>query len=321
MREFMTKVSDYLSERREDPERREDRLSLAVIAAIAVVIVVLILLFWWGYTAHEKKEQEAAGKAKELQEQQSFENVQARKSMEEQAQALAAATYEEKMKEYMAQNAGGTLRQESMADTKALEEKVRELQSTMKTVEKELTKVVTERVERDTTQTETLHALESSVRKTAETISRMENRLADLSETMQTVNQEKIPQLQMQLKEVHTEAEQSRAEISDVRASVAALKSEDEKLWKELSAVERNLDKAVNENMKGIDSQLEKVTDQVEQVEQDMKAALQRMEEKDKKLENRMEAISRDALSYRYELGTNTLYLTPAEDGVKEVKP
>ena len=39
MREFMTKVSDYLNERREDPERKEDRLSIVVIGAVAVGVM------------------------------------------------------------------------------------------------------------------------------------------------------------------------------------------------------------------------------------------------------------------------------------------
>lgn len=270
MREFMTRVSDYLSERRDDPERKEDRLSLAVIAAVAIVIVVLLLLFWWGYTVHEKKEKEAAEKAKTIQEN----------------EALTAATYEEKMKEYMSQNDGETLRQESLREANALEEKVRELQSTMETVEKELTKVIVERSEIDTTQKEKLTTLESSVKKALENIRQMDSKLADLSDMMQVVEREKLPALQSQIKDVRTELERSRTEISGIRESVASLEREDEKLWKGLSAVERNLEKALDQNV-------------------NMKEALQKMEEK-------MNSISRDALSYRYDQGSNTLYLMPS---------
>ena len=105
MREFMTKVSDYLDERRDDPERKEDRLSLAVVAAVAAVVVVLLLLFWWGYTVHEKKEKEAAEKAKTIQESEAL------ASMQEEAQGIVAATYEEKMKEYLSQNEAEALRE------------------------------------------------------------------------------------------------------------------------------------------------------------------------------------------------------------------
>ena len=129
MREFMTRLSDYLSERSDDPERKEDRLSLAVIAGVAVVVIVLLLLFWWGYTTHENKEKAALEKAKELQ---------------ENAQELEAVSYEEKMKEYMSQNAGDELRQEYLANTSEMAEKIRELQTAMEKVQKEVTEVVRE---------------------------------------------------------------------------------------------------------------------------------------------------------------------------------
>lgn len=301
MREFMTRVSDYLSERRDDPERKEDRLSLAVIAAVAIVVVVLLLLLWWGYTVHENKEKEAAEKAKAIQE----------------SEALATATYEEKMKEYLSQNDGEALRLESLSEANALEEKVRELQSTMETVEKELTKVVIERSESDTTQKETLTTLESSVKKAVENIRQMESKLTDLSDMMQVVDREKLPALQSQIKDVRTEVERTRTEISGIRGSVASLAQEDEKLWKELSAVERNLDKAIDKNIKELDTQLEKTTKKYDQLEKDMKEALQQMENKSKKLEDKMNAISQDALSYRYDQGSNTLYLTPSSGEVK----
>lgn len=301
MREFMTRVSDYLDERRDDPERKEDRLSIAVIAAVAVVVVVLLLLLWWGYSVHERKEKEAAEKAKILQE----------------SEALAAATYEEKMKEYLAENAGETLRQESLSEANALEEKVRELQNTMETVEKELTKVIIERSESDTTQKETLTALESSVKKAVENIRQMESKLADLSDVMQVIDREKLPAIQAQIKDVRTEVERARAEVSGIRESVTSLEQEDEKLWKELAAVERNLDKAIDKNLKEIDDQLEKAATNLKQLEKDMKDAIQQMEEKDKKLEERMDSISRGALSYRYEQGSNTLYLMPSSGEVK----
>lgn len=305
MREFMTRVSDYLNERKGDPERKEDRLSLAVIAAVAIVVVVLLLLFRWGYTVHEKKEKEAAEKAKMIQENETL------SGMQEDAERLAAATYEEKMKEYLSQNAGEALRQESMSEANALEKKVRELQNTMETVEKELSKVVVERSESDTTEKKTLTALENSVKKAAENIRQMESTLADLSDMMQVVDREKLPALQSQIKDVRTEVERARTEVSDIRESIASLKQEDEKLWKELAAVERNLDKAVEENIKELDSQLEKAAKNFDQMERDMREALRQIEDQDKKLEEKMNAISRDSLSYRYDQDSNTLYLMP----------
>ena len=43
MKDFMTKILDYLNERRNDPERRESQLSVVIIGAVAVVVIVLLL--------------------------------------------------------------------------------------------------------------------------------------------------------------------------------------------------------------------------------------------------------------------------------------
>ena len=42
MRDFMMKISDYLNERRNDPDKQENQLSVVVIGAIAVVIIIQI---------------------------------------------------------------------------------------------------------------------------------------------------------------------------------------------------------------------------------------------------------------------------------------
>ena len=44
MREFMTRLSDCFNEWRNDPERKENQLSVAVIGAVSVVIIVLVIL-------------------------------------------------------------------------------------------------------------------------------------------------------------------------------------------------------------------------------------------------------------------------------------
>lgn len=338
MREFMTKVSDYLNERRDDPERQEDRLSLAVIAAVVLVVAALLLLIWWGYSIHGKKEAEAAKKAEMLQKNESLtalqEEEQGFESMQKEAQGLVVSTYEEKMKEYMSQNNAETLRQEYLSDTKALEEKIRNLEQTMETAEKELDKVAEKYSDSDTTQKETVNTLQSSVKKAAENIRQMENKLSELNSAVQSADLETLPRLQTQLSNVRTDADQARAEVSSVRQSVSSLKTEDEKLWKELSAVEKNLDKAIDQNMNAVDKQLGKLSKNYKQMEKDMKEARQQMEQdmkearqqtekdmketkrqmedEDKKLENRMDALSRDALFYRYDQRTNTLNLMPS---------
>ena len=49
MREFMTRLSDYWNERKNDPDRQENRLAVVVTGAVAVVIIVLLMVLLWGY--------------------------------------------------------------------------------------------------------------------------------------------------------------------------------------------------------------------------------------------------------------------------------
>lgn len=184
----MTKVSDYFNEWREDPERRENRLSTAVIGAAAVVIIVLLLLLlWWGHSVQEKKESEAAARAKQLQEAQEQEVSELEKELE--AQGLVATTYEEKMKEYMSSDSGEQLRQEYLENTNTLTEKVEELQTIIEQVQQEIVKVVIDYQAGDAEVTEKLTVLEIEVKALVQNIKNLDSRLTDLSGVIQRIEQ------------------------------------------------------------------------------------------------------------------------------------
>lgn len=262
MREFMTRVSDYFNERRNDPERKEDRLSIVVIGAVAVVIVVLLLLLLWGYTTQEKKQQEAAEKAQDLPEE----------------QGITAVTYEEKMEEYMSRNAGEELRQEYLTSTSDLGEKVRELQTTMEQVQKELENVISEYQEG---QQEELTLLEKEINTVLERIREMDTEYADLSDLIQVIDQKKITMIQAQIQTLEEQLEQVRADVAKIYKKIAALQKEDAALWEKLSKVEQSLSSA-----------LEKDVIEINQ---------------------RIDALTAAVLTYRYDQESNTLYLMPSQ--------
>lgn len=290
MREFMTRVSDYWKERRDDPERKENQLSIIVIGAVAVVVIVLLLLLLWGHSTQEKKQKEAAEKARELQEQE--------------AQGLVATTYEEKMEEYMSQASGDELRQEYLTSTTDLGEQVKELQTTLEQVQKELTKVITEYGEGNEAQKEKLTLLEREVKTILERAREMEAGFADLSDLVQVIDREKIPMIQVQVKDFQGEIEQVRTDVSEIHEKIAALEKEDTELWEKLSGVERKLENALEKNLS---------------LEKEMQRALDKLTEK---INEKMETLSEESLSYRYEQRTNTLYLMPNQkSGAKEVQP
>lgn len=307
MREFMTRVSDYLSERSDDPERKEDRLSLAVIAGVAVVVIVLLLLFWWGYTTHENKEKAALEKAKELQ---------------ENAQELEAVSYEEKMKEYMSQNAGDELRQEYLANTSEMAEKIRELQTAMEKVQKEVTEVVREYHESTGETREqkeiknALTTLEREVNTALANLKQTESKLADLSDVLQTIDRDKLPVINRQISDVRAEIERVRTDASGVSAKLEALEKADQKLWERFSSAEQELKKTLNKNLSEIDTRLDQVQKDIRAAEKEVNETLEQMEDEMKRrveeqIAEKTKTLSEESLSYRYDRQTNTLYLTP----------
>ena len=99
MKDFMTKILDYLNERRNDPERRESQLSVVIIGAVAVVVIVLLLLLLWGYTVRERRQKE------EAEMEAAFEDV-------EEEDRFVTETFEEEAEIYMSQNDGQDLRRQ-----------------------------------------------------------------------------------------------------------------------------------------------------------------------------------------------------------------
>lgn len=307
MREFMTRLSDYINEWREDPERKENRLSVVVIGAVAVVIIVLLLLLlWWGYSAQEKKKEEAAEKAAELQAAQELPAGQDERDAQE--AGMAAVTHEEKLAEYMSMDSGEKLRQEYLTNTNALAEKIKELQSAMEQAQKEIAEIVREYQGGDTRVAEKLALLEKETKTVVKNIGGLETKIEKLSEAIRTLDEEKISTIQEQIGGLRSEIEQTRTDMAGVREKIKALEREDKELWKRLSEVEKNLERALGESMKEIDKRVERLDDDIDDLEKEFQAALEKMKEN---LNEKMDVLSSEALAYRYEEESNTLYLMP----------
>lgn len=310
MREFMTRLSDYINEWREDPERKENHLSLAVIGAAAVVIIVLLLLLlWWGYSAQEKRKEEAAERAAELQAAQSLQDTQEERDIQE--AGLTAAVHEEEMAEYMSMDSGEKLRREYLMNTSALAEKIKELQSAMEQAQGEISSIVRKYQGGDKEVTAKLSLLEKETETLVKSISGLEQKTEKLSEIIQTLDGEKIPMIQEQIGELQSEMEQARTDMAGVRGKIKALEREDGELWKCLSEVEKNLDKALGESMKEIDRQVDQLDKNINDLEGEFQAALERINET---VSEKMNTVASEALAYRYEEETNTLYLMPNQD-------
>lgn len=277
MKEFMTKISDYLNERRNDPERRESQLSVVIIGAIAVVIIILLLLVLWAYTAQVRREKEAE------QETEAF--------VEDE---LVAETFEEEAEEYMAENDGQELiRQEYLESIDYLRDKVEELLESMTQVEQNLSETIVQYKEGDQSVLEQVRTLHADVTAIVQNLKETQTKLYDLTDIVQVMDQKTIPMIQQQILEIRQDMSKAQTDISNLYTKIAALEQEDAKLWAGIDEVEKTLKTAMDQNMTEVNNQLDVLLNQLGSVE------------------NRLQGLVSKTLKYHYDAEQNTLYLEP----------
>ena len=293
MRELITKISDYMNEKSNEPQRREDRLAIAVIGVSAAVVVVLLLLLLWGYLAGARRhrDKETAGAGEEL----------------------TATTYEEKTAEYMAQNGAQeeeAFRQEYLDSIAGLSDKVEGLLAAMEQAEQDLTKTVEELHEEDGTARERLLALRGEVTTIIHNLRQTEMKLHDLSDLVGIMERETIPIIREQLVEIRGEMEQVHTDMSNLYAKIATLeqediklKNEDDKLWAGIGALEKTLHTVLNRNMSEVNQQFDTLVSRFDSLLNQFKT-----------VENRLGNLSGHTLQYRYDAGKDTLYLEPYDE-------
>lgn len=277
MKEFMTKISDYLNERRNDPERRESQLSVVIIGAIAVVIIILLLLVLWAYTAQVRREKEAE------QETEAF--------VEDE---LVAETFEEEAEEYMAENDGQELiRQEYLESIDYLRDKVEELLESMTQVEQNLSETIVQYKEGDQSVLEQVRTLHADVTAIVQNLKETQTKLYDLTDIVQVMDQKTIPMIQQQILEIRQDMSKAQTDISNLYTKIAALEQEDAKLWAGIDEMEKTLKTAMDQNMTEVNNQLDILLNQLGSVE------------------NRLQGLVSKTLKYHYDAEQNTLYLEP----------
>ncbi|MCH5263206.1 MAG: hypothetical protein J1F42_09860 [Lachnospiraceae bacterium] len=238
MREFMTKVSDYFNERRNNPERQEDRLAVVIVGVAAVVVIVLLLLVLWGHMARERRDKEA----------QAADNK------------LTATTYEEHAAEYMAQNDGqDELRQEYLTSIDSLGSQVEELLTALTQVEQNLFETMEQYREGDSGLLEEIASLYTQITDIVQNLYKTQTVLYDLVDIVQVMDEETIPIVQAQIVQIQEEMNQMHADITDLRQRIVALEREDVKLWESIG----NVEKAI-----------ERLSDRIEELERTYKIAM-----------------------------------------------
>lgn len=287
MGDFWTRISDYLNERRNDPERRENQLSVVIIGAVAVVIIILLLLALWAYTARERRLKEEAEAQKE-------ETLQTETGLEAEEEELTAKTFEEEVKEYMAENDGQELlRQEYLESIDYLRDKVEELLQSMTQVEQNLSETIVQYREGDQSVLEQVRTLHEEVTAIVQELKSTQTKLYDLTDIVQVMDEKTIPMIQQQILEIRQDMGKAQTDITNLYTKIAALEREDAKLWAGIGEVEKTLKTAIDQNMTEVNNQLDILLNQLGTVE------------------NRLQGLVSKTLKYRYDAESNTLYLEP----------
>ena len=216
MREFITKVSDYLNEIRNNPDRREDRLAVVIIGAVAAVVIVLLLLVLWGHIAKER----------ELKEAQNAE--------------IVSTVHEEDAASYMAQSDGQeTMNQEYLTNIDYLNGKVEELLEAMTLVEQNLSETMEQYREEDSALRDQITSLHTEVTTIIRNLKETQTKLYDLTDVVQIINEETIPMIREQIADIRSDLDRVNGDIANLYAKVAALEQEDIKLWEGIANVEK----------------------------------------------------------------------------------
>ena len=279
MREFMTKVSDYLNERRNDPDKREDRLAIVIIGAVAVVVIVILLLILWRHAAEDRAREE------------SREELRAKRKM------LETAEHEEEASEYMSQSSEqDTVGEDYLSSIEYLSRQVEELLSAMTQVEENLTATMEQYQEDDDKLRQQIGAIRTEVNTIVQNLKETQTKLYDLTDIVQIMDKQKIPMVQEQILEIQGNMKQVQTDITNLYAKITALEQEDKKLWESIGELEQTLQTVRNQNMTEVNNQFDTLLGQL------------------KTVENRIGKLAVQTLKYRYDAGENTLYLEPYEE-------
>lgn len=215
MREFITKVSDYLNEMRNNPDRREDRLAVVIIGAAAMVVIVVLLLILWGHIAGERERKEA------------------------QNAEIVTAVHEEDAAAYMAQDNGQeTMNQEYLTNIDYLSGRVEELLEAMTLVEQNLSETIEQYREEDTVLGDQITSLHTEVTTIIRNLKETQTKLYDLTDIVQIINEETIPLIREQIADIRSDIDRVNGDITNLYAQIAALEQEDIRLWAGIANVE-----------------------------------------------------------------------------------
>lgn len=294
MREFMTKVSDYISERRNDPEKNGNFVILCVIGVVILVSIILCLLLLW---------QKNAG-----------------------GEQMKAETFTEKTDVMLAENpVEEELKQQYLMDIEYFEEKIEELSGSMSRIREALE--TTAAVQEDNLLL--LGQVEEITGGITNFLTKMQNTqdmLHELNELVKVMDSKTIPVIQKQIGEIEKQMGQVDTDISAIYSKIDTLETTDSELKIKIREIQGALKTSIEQNVADITKRFENMNVQIQQMITQMEDARKQIEDTQKELgdtkgqvedtkkqvkdaQERLQELKIQTLRYRYDEADRTLYL------------
>lgn len=273
MKEFMTKVSDYFNERRNNPEKNGNFMIFCMLGIVVIIIIILCLLLLW--------RRNMDGKEKEG----------------ERAKKMSVETFAYVPEVRLSQASDDELKQEYLDNIQYMKEKVGELLDSMIKVKETLEETVIAQQNDNAFLQKQVDEIAADVNNLVLQLENTQNQLYDLTDMVNVMNQKTIPMIQEQITQIEQQMTKVNEDISNIYEKLEMLETTDEELKAKLSEVEKKLRESSEQNMIDITNKFENVNIRLQEIETDVQAKIQE--------------LASWILRYRYDAETNTLYLSP----------
>ena len=288
MREFMTKVSDYISERRNDPEKSGNFVILCVIGMVILVSIILCLLLIWRKNGSDE-------------------------------QKMKAEVFTETPEIMLAGNqAEEELKQQYLMDIEYFEEKIEELSESMSRIKETLETTVTAQ-EENLLLREQVEEITGGITNFLTKLQNTQNTLHELNELVKIMDDKTVPAIQEQIGEIEKQMGQVDTDISAIYSKIDALETTDSELKIKIREMQGALKTSIEQNVTDITNRFESMSTQIQQMITQLDDTRKQLEDTKGQVEDtkkqigdaqeRIQELNIQMLRYRYDEAGNTLYL------------
>lgn len=296
MKEFMTKLSDYISERRNEHGENGSFIILCVIGMVIIVSIILCLLLLWrkNENGEQKMKAEVFAETPEIM--------------------LADSPEEE------------ALKQQYLMDIAFFEEKIRELSESMTRIRETLETTIMEQEGENILLKENIEEITGGISGLLTKLQNMQNTLYDLNDLVEEMDAETLPVIQSRIVEIEKQMKQADTDISDVYAGIDNLEITNRELKVKIREIQGALKTSIEQNMADMTGRFESMNTQIQQMVTQLEDAHRQIDDTIKQLgdtqgqvndakkqlgdtQERIREINTQMLRYRYDENARTLYL------------